>query len=131
MMRKIGVLILLLASCGSSSMTCTSSSDLSGGHASCSGTVGTLETSRVLTFDLEDIATSDSVHGQFTLTITGGMVRIAYQNHEGRTVITQAVANQPLTVSGEMRLEDDEVQITLDALGGTATGVTYMAEFTR
>jgi hypothetical protein len=129
----IGLVVLALAACdGAVMMSCTKTTGILGRHAECSGTVEKLDGSRLLTFDLEDIALGLSVNMRINVSVTSGAVEVRYQNSDGDARVYQVTPGSPLSVSEGLRvIMLDEGRMTLAAVGGIASGMRYEAEFTR
>ncbi len=127
----VGLMALALAAC-SGAMTCTTITSIFDQHATCSGTLDKLDGSHVLNFRLEDLTVNNPVKAQINISVVGGTVVVRYQNGDGQNMTYQVTPGNPLalrdTVSVVMM---DEAHITLEAVGGTASGVQYSAEFTR
>lgn len=127
----LGLAVLSLAGCAGM-MSCTKTTTPLSGHAACSGTVDSLDGSRLLTFDLEDVALGLSVDAQINVSVTGGVVAVRYQNAAGQNVAFQVTPGSPLALHDSLRVIFlNEARLTLEAVGGIASGVRYEAQFTR
>lgn len=129
----VGLLLLALAlTACAGAMACTKTTGLGIRHAACSGTLDTLDGSRLLTFDLEDVALGLSIDTQINVSVTGGVVEVRYQNADGQAVAYQVAPGNPLALRDAVRvIFISEARITLEAVGGIASGVRYSAEFSR
>ena len=125
------VALVSLVSC-SGGTTCTRVISAGSGHASCSGSIERLDGRQLLTFKLEDIAFGGSVDARISVSVTGGVITVAYRNSSGDSVVYAVTPDAPLSFQDKLRLVFiDEAEITLYTQGGSAVGIQYVAEFTR
>ena len=123
--------LLMLASC-SGGTTCTRVISSEGGSASCSGVIDRLSGRHLLTFKLRDIAAGGAIDARISVSVTGGVVTVAYRSGGDERVVYAVSPGAPLSFEDSLRLVFiDEAEITLEASGGSATGIQYSAEFTR
>lgn len=121
----------LLVACSGGTI-CTRVIEVGGGQATCSGSIERLSGRQLLTFKLKDIALGASIEAHVSVSVTGGVVTVAYRNGSGESVVYAVSPGSPLSFQDKLRvIFIDEAEITLEAAGGNATGIQYLAEFRR
>ncbi len=138
-MRYFAVLIaaalLALAGCQNMFMISCRTTDLIGGHASCSGSIEQLDHEQYIELNVGDLSMGASVRAQVTVTTTGGRAQVSYQNNDLRTISGEVGVNQPYTLDDRLyvvyTMEETTVRLTFKPLDGTATGINFTAEFDR
>ncbi|MBL8133416.1 MAG: hypothetical protein JNL42_16265 [Anaerolineae bacterium] len=124
----VGMLIIL-SGCGTT-QNCTRVSVGPAHSLDCSGQIDRLSASRYLDFDFDSSVLGMSVRAQIALTVTSGRVRVSYENADGERVVGEAAPGAPLALTEDARLRFlDEVRLTLEPVGGDASGISYQGKF--
>ena len=125
----VAILVLIL-----SALACESTGSTVGSHRACRSTVGSgqcegswKKLSGTVTENIENdrISSFDTIPVEITVSVESGTVRVSCKDPDGETWSAQASSGSPATLSAGCEGDFDELDVTFEALGGDATGISY------
>lgn len=107
------------------SQTCTTGR----GTGTCNGTIGRLSGSVTLDFEDDSMNSSDVIDLAGEFAVGEGRIEVAFTTPEGTKVTSPAAPGQPAQVSGAAQGSFQSFYITVTALEGEASNISYTLEY--
>ncbi len=121
-----------------SALACESTGSTVGSHRACRSTINSDQCdgrwkrlSGTVTESIENdrISSFDTIPVESTVSVESGTVRVSWKDPDGETRSAQASPGSPATLSADCEGDFDEIEVTVEALDGGATGAFYTINY--
>jgi len=121
-----------------SALACESTGSTIGSHRACRSTKNSgqcegswKKLSGTVTESIENdrISSFDTIPVESTVSVESGTVRVSWKDPDGETRSAQASPGSPATLSADCEGDFDELEVTVEALDGDATGASYTINY--